>query len=552
MKFPAAGMLIAALLLASCDLPRPTPQDGGTLTVAISADPTSLNRFLAADPASLRASAPLFPNLYQANPDLSIAPDLADSMPSLSADRKSWTVKLRPNARWSDGKPITADDVVATVAIERNPRLVTEVAFDWSMLVSVDRVDDLTVRFNLTEPYAPFLANSLTTFVVPAHIYATVDVIKMAADPISQQPAVTGGPFRFEKRNKGEVDLVANTNYYAGRPHLDRMVLKIIPDAAAAATGVANGTIGWEPDLGPSALDQLKGTSQVGVRQYPDLSFYDVRFNDRPDHLFGDKLVRQAFAFAIDKEAIVKKVTGGHGVALWGDIAPESWAYDAGAVVTYKADLARARRLMLQAGWQVGPDGVGVKSGHRFSTKFYVRNDTPSRQAAVTMISAQVRAIGMDLQPAPVPYYNPADKTSFFDPLKKGTFDIAFTGFASSPDPDQYRIFHSSQLRPEHNPAGVDWTGYSSPDLDRLIEQERSTLLPGDAQTRTARRRVFSQIERLLGEELVTYFMWADDNGHAFSSGVSGISAGAQGSLINIDYGRNVQAFAGWYLKGEH
>jgi peptide/nickel transport system substrate-binding protein len=549
MKFPLAAMLVAAVVLASCDLPAQAPQDGGTLTVAISADPTTLNRFLAADPSSLRASAPLFPNLYQANPDLSIAPDLAESMPRLSADRKSWTVRLRRNARWSDGTPINADDVVATVAIERNPVLVTAVSFDWSMLTTVDRVDDYTVRFNLTEPYAPFLADSLTTFVVPAHIYATVDVSRMAADPISQQPVVTGGPFLFEKRNKSEVDLVANGNYYAGRPHLDRMIFKIIPDAAAAATGVANGAIGWEPDLGPSALDQLRSAPQVGVRQYPDLSFYDVRFNDRPDHLFGDKLVRQAFAYAIDKEAIVKKVTGGHGVTLWGDIAPESWAFDDGAVVRYKPDLARARRLMLQAGWQVGADGVSVKAGTRFSTKFFVRNDAPSRMAAVAMISDQARAIGMDLQPLPVPYYNPADKTSFFDPLKKGAYDIAFAGFASSPDPDQFRIFHSSQLRPEHNPAGVNWTGYSSPELDRLIAQERSTVLPDIAQTRAARRRIFSQIEKLLGEDVVTYFMWADANGQAFSSGVAGISAGFQGSLINIDYGRNVQALAGWYLK---
>jgi peptide/nickel transport system substrate-binding protein len=543
-------MLICGLLsLASCQLPGQTQQEGGTLTVAISADPTSLNRFLAAEPASLRASAPLFPNLYQANPDLSVSPDLAEAMPTLSGDRKSWTVKLRRNAKWSDGKAITADDILTTVNIQRSPGLVTDVAFDWSMLTSIDRVDDYTVRFNLTEAYAPFLANSLTTFVAPAHIYGAVDVTKMAADPISQQPAVTGGPFRFEKRNKGEVDLVANTDYYAGRPHLDRMVLKIIPDASAAATAVANGAIGWEPDLGPSALDQLKGGPPVSVLQYPDLSFYDVRFNDRADHLFGDKLVRQAFAYAIDKEAIVKRVTRGHGVALWGDIAPESWAHDAGAVVRYKPDLARARRLMLQAGWQVGPDGIAVKGGKRFATKFYVRSDADARQAAVGMISAQAQAIGMDLQPAPVSYYNPADKTSFFDPLKKGTYDIAFAGFASSPDPDQFRIFHSSQLRPEHNPTGVNWTGYSSPQLDRLIEQERSTLMASDSDTRAARRRLFSQIEKILGEDVVTYFMWADDNGHAFSSGVAGISAGAQGSLINIDYGRNVRALAGWYLK---
>jgi peptide/nickel transport system substrate-binding protein len=554
MKPSTVWILAGLLLLSACDLPGQAqgPQNGGTLTVAITGDPSSLNRFLAADPASLRASAPLFPNLYQANPDMSISPDLAASMPSLSDDRKSWTVRLRHNARWSDGQPITADDVLATVAIQRNPALVTDVVFDWSGLAKVSKVDTYTVRFDLTSPYAPFLANSLTMFVVPAHIYGAIDVAKMGADPISQQPSVTGGPFRFEKRNKDQVDLVANPDYYAGRAHLDRMVFKILPDATAAANALANGDIGWEPDLSASALDKLKGSSGVKVVEYPDLSFYDVRFNDRSTHLFGDKLVRQAFAYAIDKEAITRKVTGGHGTALWGDVAPETWAFDPSAVVKYKPDLAKAKQLMQQAGWVVGADGIAAKGGKRFSTKFYVRNDAPTRVMAVGIISAQARAIGMDLQPAPVPYYNPADQSSFFDPLKKGEYDLAFTGFASGADPDQYRIFDSAQLRPENNPTGVNWTGYTNSQLDTLIAQERTTLTADDSQTRAARRKTFSQIARLLGQDVVTYFMWADNSGQAFSSDVGGVNAGSQGSLINIDYGRNVQAFAGWYLRSKH
>jgi peptide/nickel transport system substrate-binding protein len=555
MNVPAIGLAVAGLvLLSGCDLPWQTPaiQTGGTLNVAITADPSSLNRFLAADPASLRVSAPLFPMLYQANPDMSISPDLAASMPTLSADRKSWTVKLRQNARWSDGQPITADDVLATVAIQRNPALVTDVIMDWTRLAKVTKQDTYTVRFDLDAPYAPFLANSLTTFVVPAHIYAAIEVARMGADPISRQPSVTGGPFRFEKRNKDEIDLVANPDYYAGRPHLDRMVFKILPDATAAANAVANGDIGWEPDLSASAMDKLKASSGVKVLEYPDLSFYDVRFNDRPTHLFGDRLVRQAFAYAIDKEAAVRTATGGHGTTLWGDIAPESWAFDPSAPVKYKPDLTRARQMMQQAGWVVGADGIAAKGATRFSTKFYVRNDAPNRVMAVGIISAKARAIGMDLQPAPVPFYNPADKSSFFDPLKKGEYDLAFTGFGSGPDPDPFEIFDSSQLRPEKNANGVNWTGYSNPQLDILIAQERTTLSENDAQTRADRRKVFSQIERLLGQDLVTYFMWADDHAQAFSIGVGGVNAGSKGSLINIDYGRNVRAFAGWYLRSKH
>src|SRR5258708_25680082 len=313
MRLPTFGLL-ALLLLGGCDLPSVSsgPQNGGTLNVAIGSDPSSLNRFLAADPSALRASALLFPLLYQANPDMSISPDLASAMPILSADKKAGTVKLRHDAKWSDGQPITADDVLTTVAIERNPALVTDVVFDWAGVDKVEKVDTYTVKFDLGAPYAPFLANSLTTFIVPAHIYGTIDVAKMAPDPISHQPLVTGGPSKFDRRTKDEVDLAANPDYYAGRPHLDRMVFKIIPDPSAAASAVANGDIGWEPDVTSSAIDKLRGNSGVQGFEYPDLSYYDVRFNDRADHLLADHLVRQAFSYAIDKQAITRRVTGVH------------------------------------------------------------------------------------------------------------------------------------------------------------------------------------------------------------------------------------------------
>jgi ABC-type transport system substrate-binding protein len=94
--------------------------------------------------------------------------------------------------------------------------------------------------------------------------------------------------------------------------------------------------------------------------------------------------------------------------------------------------------------------------------------------------------------------------------------------------------------------VGFNWTGYSSPALDQLIEEERRTLLGSDAQTRAARRRIFARIEKLLSDEVVTYFMWADDNGQAFSPNVGGIEGQ---SLLHVDYGRNVQSLAGWYLQ---
>jgi len=283
--------------LAGCQGPlrSSAPVDGGTLTMALSADPVSLNRFVAGDTVSRRAVAPLFPMLYELAPDLSVRPDLAAGFHVLR----------------SDGKAITADDVLTTVKIQRDKNLATDAIFDWDKLDKVQKIDDYTVQFSLTEVYAPFLANSLVTFVAPAHVYGVIDPARMKQDPIGTNPTVTGGPFRFDHRVKGqEVDLVANPDYYHGRPHFDRLVERVIPDAASAANALLSGEVSWQPDAPAAEVAKITG-SATSVRKYPDLGYYDVRFNDRPDHLFGDKRVRQALAYAIDKAALVKEATGG-------------------------------------------------------------------------------------------------------------------------------------------------------------------------------------------------------------------------------------------------
>ncbi|MFN2464473.1 MAG: ABC transporter substrate-binding protein [Candidatus Dormibacteria bacterium] len=528
--------------VAACQGPlAPTgPVNGGTLTVAIGGDPISLNRFVAGDSVSQRAVAPLFPMLYELDAHLVPRPDLATALPTLSDGGKTWTVHLRRGARWSDGKAITADDVVSTVTLQRDKTLATDTIFDWDKLDKVAKVDDYTVRFTLTEPYAPFLANSLVTFVAPAHVYGVIDPAKMKQDPIGINPTVTGGPFRFDRRVRGqEVDLVANPDYYNGRPHLDRIVERVVPDPAAAATSLLSGDVNWQPDAPGSEVAKITGSATF-VRKYPDLGYYDLRFNDRADRLFGDRRVRQALAYAIDKRALVKEVTAGRGTAVNGDIVPASWAFDPAAAPGYRQNLDRARALLAEAGWAPGPDGVLTRSGKRFSADLLVRKDSDTRVAAATAIATRARAIGMELKPAPTPF------ETFFDPLKQGTFEVALSGFATGPDPDDFFLFHSSQLRPENNPNGVNWSGYVDPELDRLINAERSTLLSSPSATRTARRHIFSQLEKLLSDEMVTYFLWSDDTVQGFDVRVGGVQPG---SLLNLDYGRNVRAYGEWYLK---
>lgn len=103
----------------------------------------------------------MFPNLYSADKNVNVVPDLADGMPQVSSDGKVWTVKLKSGAKWTDGSAITADNVVTTVNLQNNPNLDTDAGFDWSVLDKVEKVDALTVKFTLKNPFAPFLANNL-------------------------------------------------------------------------------------------------------------------------------------------------------------------------------------------------------------------------------------------------------------------------------------------------------------------------------------------------------------------------------------------------------
>jgi peptide/nickel transport system substrate-binding protein len=528
-------------------------KEGGTLTFVIDADAQTLNPFEVGDLPSARAVAPMFPNLYMADKNLSIVPDLADGMPTVSSDLKTWTVKLRKNAKWSDGSAITANDVVTTVRIEANSKLDTDAAFDWSPLTDpvngVTAKDDNTVVFTLTSTFAPFLAVNLAGFVAPASVYGKIDPAKMRNDPSNTKPTVTGGPFLFDKWIPGqEIDLVANPNYYAGKPHIAKIKETVITNTTAAAQAVVNGDVNWDPEVVGAAVSTVQNVPGVNTYIYPDLGYYDVRFNDRQKwingraSLFGDVNVRRAFAYALDKDSMVKAATDGHGTPLWGDIVPASAYYDESATVKYKQDVAKAKSLMDAAGWTVGSDGIRVKNGQRFSSKFYVRADKPQRIKAVQIMSEQLRAIGMDLQPTPT------DFKVFYDPIEAGNYDLALAGWGLALDPDDYTIFHSSFIRPENNKSGTNWTGYVNKDLDAAIDAERTDLKPTAAATFAARKADFAKIEHILGDDVVVYFLWADNTGMAFN-GVNGVVPGNGNSLNYADQGRNPQIFATWSLS---
>src|SRR5438270_12637659 len=238
------GTLFAgiAILVAACGTNQAangggSATNGGTLIWALDSDASSLNPFVISTLPEFRVISFLFPNLYSGDKNLNVVPDLADGMPSVSSDGTVWTVKLKKNAKWTDGTPMTADDVLATQKLQADPTLDTDYSYDWSPLKTIEKVDTYTVRYTLNAPFAPFLAVNLAGYIAPASVFGKVDAAKIRNMPASTNPTVTGGPYKFDKWVPGqEIDFWANLSYYNGRPHCDKVAVMHITDATASVS----------------------------------------------------------------------------------------------------------------------------------------------------------------------------------------------------------------------------------------------------------------------------------------------------------------------------
>src|SRR5438270_1813497 len=553
------GTLFAgiAILVAACGTNQAangggSATNGGTLIWALDSDASSLNPFVISTLPEFRVISFLFPNLYSGDKNLNVVPDLADGMPSVSSDGTVWTVKLKKNAKWTDGTPITADDVIATEKMQADPNLDTDYSYDWSKLKTIEKVDANTVKYTLTQPFAPFLAANLVGYVAPAEVYGKLDPAKIRNDPVSKSPTVFGGAYKLDKWIPGqEFDFSANLNYYNGRPHYDKVIAKVITDATAAANALINNDVAWHPSLGEAGaggISKAKQSSNVQVHTYQDLGYIDFRMNERKGHIFDNVNTRKALASALDKTSIVQAATQGAGAPLWGDIVPASWAYDASAVVKYPLDITKAKAYMQQAGWMIGADGVATRPNpngggtQRFVGKIRVRAGKPDRLKAAEIIADQVKQIGTQLTPDPV------DFKVFYKPVQAGDYDVIIAGFSLTLEPDDYSTASSTQLQPEHH-EGQNWTGYSNPQLDQLIDQERSTVKSTDAATKAARKAIFNQIEKIISGDVQTYMLWADVSSMGWSTNVGNVTAGNGDNVIYYESNNNPSTRAEWYSK---
>ena len=395
------GALLALLLafaLAGCATKEDfevsaAPRDGDraygdTLIRALPANISGLIPNITGDKYSHDAVALVYNGLITHDKDTNIIPDLAASW-DLAPDCRELTLKLRKDVRWHDGQPFTADDVMFTYQLMTHPKTPSPYKDDFEDVVGVDVLDPLTVRVR----YKQSFANALYIWgqsMLPKHLldkYMREGKLKEA--PQNFTNPIGTGPYKFHELRSGEkIVVVANPDYYAGRPYISRVVYRIIPSQA---------TIFLE--LKAKGIDQADLTALQYQRQtdYPAFkkSYNKFRYAanvytylglNLQDPRFADRRVRQAFAYAINKKDLIEGVRLGMAREATGPYKPGSWVYNP-KVRTYPYDPARAKKLLAEAGWtSKNADGLLVKDGQPFTFELLISQGSDEGRKSAEII----------------------------------------------------------------------------------------------------------------------------------------------------------------------
>ncbi len=502
-RYAIAFILIMALVAAGCGRDKagqpeapaePSPAKmvpGGQLIYGSLLEPNTLNPLLSDLVATAEVGSLIFNGLVKVNDKGEWLADLASEVPTpqnggVSADGLTVTYRLRPGVAWHDGRQFTSADVKFTWETIMNRRVNVVSRDGYDRISAVDTPDPLTVVVRFRQYYAPYL--TLFTTIIPRHLLANeVDVNKA---PFNRAPVGTG-PFRFKEWRLAEaIVLEANPGYFGGRPNLDGILYKIIPDSNIMLTQLKAGEVDVVSNVGGAHVDQVRAVSGVRAVMTPSMIWEHLDLNV-DNALFQDARVRRAIALAIDRQALVTNVVKGAASVATGDQSPLSWAFNP-TVKPPARDVAAARELLAQAGFKPGADGVFVKDGRRLSFNLVTTTGNKTREAVANEIVQQLKEAGVEatVRLVDVPVF-------FGDVLRSRRFEAAMFAWVAGLDPDNASLWHSRNIPGAgNNWQGQNYAGWRHPEVDGLTERGARLV---DVE---ARRQAYLRIQELLAQEV--------------------------------------------------
>jgi peptide/nickel transport system substrate-binding protein len=445
------------------------PQSGGTYTEGAVGQPHYVNPLLAnMSDVDADISRLVFSGLFRLDENLNLQNDLTDSY-QVADNQRDYTIKLKPNLLWHDGQALHADDVVFTIHSIQNPEYGSSVAAAFAG-VDVTKIDDLTVKFSLKQPYAPFLT-SLTVGIIPQHVWENIDP-KNAALAQQMIKPVGSGPYKFNqlttKRQTGEITsyrLTRFDKYYGPKPYINDIVFSVFNTQDDAVTALQNGKIDGLGFVPLQRLDKLEQKSNLAVHRLLLPQYFALFFNQSKNAALNDAGVRNALDLAIDRKHVVNDALGGEGEVLSLPIPPGTFSYNE-QLAPNVFDPVAAKQNLDSAGWKVGSDGVRVKNKQQLKVTI-TTTDRPEYVRTAELVKEEWEAIGVhtDIQTL-------SSSSIQQIAIRPRNYDVLLFGEILSAQPDPYPFWHSSQAKS----PGLNFSMFSDKSVDTLLEKGRQTL----------------------------------------------------------------------------
>ncbi len=490
---------VAALAGAGCGNGNGTAgsvKDGGIFRLGSDSSIDSLNPFVAFQADAYTTFEYIYPSLVQYNPQLKIVPDFASSW-SMSDGGKVWTFHTVPNAKWSDGKPLTADDAAwtyQTILKYQNGPTANSAGYVAHML-SATAPNANTLVLTYKQPVANVLSQVQQVVILPQHIwakYATGNG-KGLTNFANNAPIVSGGPFILTSYTAKQDALFArNPDFYGPKPHIQGVALEFFSNDDAMVTALKSDQLDGVESVPTTSVSDLKSAGFV-VRETPGDAFDDFIINDNPKQDAShaelmNPLVREAFDYAIDRQQIVNTSLLGYGAPGSTIIPPVTGTWSDPAIKPVAFDIAKANQLLNQAGYKMGPGAMRIANGHPMSYTVIMPADTSDNYGARSfqIVQADFKQIGVQLTPEDL------DNAAAYSAITASdykSFEISMWDWFPETDPD----FMLSVLTCGSWNVWND-TGYCSKAYDSLYNQQSAAMVPAQ------RQRIVYQMQAMISQ----------------------------------------------------
>lgn len=459
----------------------PEPAEGDWLIYHLSAEPATLNPVTATDAYEGVVNGG---NIYETllkrdNETLELIPLLAESW-TISDDKLTYTFRIREGVKWQDGVPFTADDIVFSYETIMNPKVdAPQLRSYYQEIKDVVALDEHTVRFTYARPYFLALEFCGGIPIVPKHIFEKGD---FNTNPAGRAPVGTG-PFKFVKWTTGrEIVIEKNMDYWGEKPHLNKIVFRIITDPSVALQVLKR------QELDVASLTPIQWERQTGSpdfeKSFDKFSYYTPNYSyigwnsERP--YFSDKRVRRAMTYLVNRDLILNKIMFDLGAVVTNPFYINSPEYDKD-IKPIPYDPSQAARLLDEAGWtDHDGDGIRDKDGVKFAFEFLIPGGSETGEKIATILKEELDKMGISMD------IRKTEWAVFTSRLNDRKFDAVTLAWSMGVESDPYQIWSSTQAE-----SGSNFVGFKNAEADRLIEQARQEF---DRQKRIELYRKFSEI----------------------------------------------------------